>query len=281
MLLSRPRILRRAGSVIGRLDGRLKDSLGPRSLVNKIYQHLNSQIDILGWRNHGITPLGLALALLVTALLVSLMYTGVGLYAVTFGAIAILLALEAIDFLASRKRRFLRERYAAYVNTFAGYFAVSGNTLDALKGSALPSYGTLAAVIKEEVAKYEQGIAGLEALYEGLARRIGLPSYQKFFRLLKTCEIYGGNVRRLLQKLQEQLLTSIEAETVVGQNSQFGVMIIYAMLVFDLIAFRTAITDPGTANMLATTSLGGLILIYNVFAVLIALIIARSIRRTT
>lgn len=215
-----------------------------------------------------------------TAILVSMLYADIGLYALTFGVIAVMCAVEGLEFLSMRTYRKMRSQFAAYVNTFTGYLSVSGNSLTALKNSASPEYGYVARVIQEETEAYERGFLGIDALYDQIAERIKLKEYYRFFQLLKTCEMYGGNTNKMLQKLQDRLLRSLEAETMVASTSQVSVLIIYLLLVLDLIGYKVAIADPDTSQMLRATATGGLILLYNVGAVFIALLLARNVRRT-
>jgi Flp pilus assembly protein TadB len=255
-------------------------SLRPQSTAAKVYEYLEELTEILDLRRWGITPLGLALALGGTAVLVSLLYADIGLYAMTFGAIGVMAAVEALEFLAMRRYRKMRSQFAAYVNTFAGFFTVSGNSFSALKSSALPAYGYVARVISEETTNYERGFLGLDSLYDRIAERLKLREYFRFFKLLKVCEMYGGNTGKMVQKLQERLLRSLEAETMVSSTSQVSVFIVYLLIVLDLVGYRVALTDPETSRMVASTPTGALLLLYNVIAVFIALLIARNIRRT-
>lgn len=173
-----------------------------------------------------------------------------------------------LDILAAVNTKKIRKLYLGYLNTFEGFFNISGDIVYAFERSADYTTEPLKSFIKKAVIKYKRSNVEFTEYLEDLEKQIRDREFGKFIKFTKLHLVYGGDYRKALKKLIEQARRLESSRSIMAASALTGTLIISGVIVLDLVSFISAYTlNPESAVILRSTFTGQLIAAGNLLAV--------------
>ncbi|MBZ4687362.1 MAG: hypothetical protein JG764_995 [Clostridiales bacterium] len=174
----------------------------------------------------------------------------------------------ALDILAAANTKKIRRLYLGFLNTFEGFFNISGDIIYAFERSADYTTEPLKSFIKSTVMKYRRSNLEFIDCLDDLEKQIRDREFGKFIKFTKLHLVYGGDYRMAIRKLIEQARRLESSRSIMAASALTGTIVISGVIILDLVSFISAYTmNPETAIVLRSTLTGQLIAVGNLLAV--------------
>ncbi|MEZ0536001.1 hypothetical protein ACAG39_01990 [Caldicellulosiruptoraceae bacterium PP1] len=162
--------------------------------------------------------------------------------AITMSVLAFILLYFIWEFLVSFSKGKLQDEFIYFTSTFASIYAVSNNTLRALKEVCDFIKEPIRHILIENIFLYEKGQLTFEELFKKISKDIGMPSYTNFFTLVYYADESGANIVDITTRLLESEYEKQKIRSQLKGTISVGIGVIFFTILITIYMVSNALT---------------------------------------